>query len=175
MLPLKLLVRGDVGAVTFGDSSACSRWGRNVAFETTRDRVPAVCGAWSPCGSRRRGFCPCSACQGEGSGGEALGNSWSSLTGEGATAGLRNACEQGCGPELGSRAETGGASQAGSESAGIRAGPEEGLGQPRDAPDSGPAASPALLVLRSLRETQTFSQTERARRSQGPEHEWGAR
>lgn len=73
MLPLKLLVRGDVGAVTFGDSSACSRWGRNVAFETTRDRVPAVCGAWSPCGSRRRGFCPCSACQGEGSGGEALG------------------------------------------------------------------------------------------------------
>lgn len=102
------------------------------------------------------------------------GQSWSSLTGKGATAGLRSACEQGCGPELGSRAETGGASQAGSESAGIRAGPEEGLGQPRDAPNSCPAANPALLFLRSLRE-QTFSQTERARRSQGPEHEWGAR
>lgn len=59
--------------------------------------------------------------------------------------------------------------------AGLRAGPEEGLGRPRDVRGAVPAPSPALLLLSSLPEAQTCSQSERAGRSGGPERERGAR
>lgn len=65
--------------------------------------------------------------------------------------------------------------EAGSARAGIRAGPEKGLGRPRYVRGPVPAPSPALLFLGSLPKAQTFSQTERAGRSRGPERKWGAR
>ena len=49
--------------------------------------------------------------------------------------------------------------------AGLRAGPEEGLGRPRDVRGAVPAPSPALLLLGSLPEAETCSQSERAGRS----------
>lgn len=64
--------------------------------------------------------------------------------------------------------------QTGLEPSWSRAGPPEAWGG-GNAGGPVPFPSSALLLVRALPETQTFIQTERAGRSQVPDHEWGAR